>query len=98
MRRLNKDLSKDINNYRMISKSIGKIETRIKELDNVLQEATKNIVNISEPSQESLMTKLAEAKRCRNEAAGIKKNCNIMDPSIQARITALLAKAADIIS
>ena len=41
MRRLNKDLSKDITNYGRIAKSTSNIEERIKELDNVLQEATK---------------------------------------------------------
>ena len=46
MRRLNKDLSKDITNYGGIAKSISNIEESIKELNNVLQEATKDIVNV----------------------------------------------------
>ena len=44
------------------------------------------------------MSKLAEAKRCRNEAAQIKKKNNIMDLTTQASITALLDKSADIIN
>ena len=97
MQRLDQDLSNDVAHYSRVANSISNIEKRIKELDNVLQEATQNIVNISRPSQNFMMSRLAEAKRCRNEAALIKKKGNITDPDVQARITALLAKSADII-
>ena len=95
---LEKQLGNDIIHYSKIGRSINNIEKRIEELDNVLQEATKNIVNISRPSHEKMISKLTEAKKCKNEAAQIKQREDIMNPATQSRITILLTKSAEIIN
>ena len=97
MENLHRDLTLDAIKYTKITRAISDLQKRIADLEEVLQEATKNIVNITRPSHESMMAKLTEAKKCKNEAIQIKRKSDIMDPVVQSRITTLLTKSAAII-